>query len=291
MPAPTSPKRGHRDGNALEARRERVQDLVEDTRPVTARAVLAAALLGAEQPRLPVAHLVGVASLFGIRSGAARTCLWRMVSDGELTTDNATYALTGRLLERRQSIDTASRAQHTPKPDWDGTWELAVVALDRRAAMDRLGLRKAAATLHLAELREGVWTRPDNLDPTRHPAARELVSEQCVQYRHAISDIAGHPVTELFGVEKWSETARRLLQAMQDETAAAPYENEDITATLSHQFTLSIAVVRHLETDPLLPASLLPPDWPAEPLRLAYRAFDLSFLKTMNDALGRSAPA
>jgi phenylacetic acid degradation operon negative regulatory protein len=268
-----------------------VQDLVEDTRPVTARAVLAAALLGAEHPQLPVAHLVGVASLFGIRSGAARTSLWRMVSDGELTTDNATYALTGRLLERRQSIDTASRAQHTPTPGWDGTWELAVVALDRRAAMDRLGLRKAATILHLAEIREGIWTRPDNLDPARHPAARELVSEQCVQYRSASSDISEDAVSELFGIAQWTETAHRLLQAMQDETEAAPYENENITATLSHQFTLSIAVVRHLETDPLLPASLLPADWPAEALRLAYRSFDLSFLRTMNGALGHPAPA
>ena len=39
--------------------------------------------------------------------------------------------------------------------------------LHRRSAADRLELRKAALALHLAELREGVWIRPENLDPQR----------------------------------------------------------------------------------------------------------------------------
>jgi phenylacetic acid degradation operon negative regulatory protein len=81
-----------------------------------------------------------------------------------------------------------------------------------------------------------------------------------------------------------------LLQALQDEVDAAPHD-ENVAATLSHQFVLSIAAVRHLETDPLLPATLLPADWPAEELRLAYRAFDRAFLRTMNAAAGRTASA
>ena len=136
-----------------------VADLVGD-RPLSARSVLATALLGADQPRLTVGELVGVASLFGISEGASRTCLWRMVSNGELASDDGTYALTGRLLERRQRVDEASRLDDTALSLWDGTWELAVVSLERRSATDRLALRKAATALHLAELREGVWCGP-----------------------------------------------------------------------------------------------------------------------------------
>ncbi|MGH3554092.1 MAG: PaaX family transcriptional regulator C-terminal domain-containing protein, partial [Mycobacterium sp.] len=79
---------------------ERLSDRIGN-RPLSARSVLATALLGADQPRLAVGQLVAMASLFGISAGAARTCLWRMVSNGELASDNGTYALAGHLLERR----------------------------------------------------------------------------------------------------------------------------------------------------------------------------------------------
>lgn len=100
--------------------------------------------LGADEPHLTVGELVGIASLFGISDGATRTCLWRMVSNGELTGDDGIYALAGPLLERRQRVDEAARYDDSASP-WDGTWELAVVSLDRRSAGDRLALRKAAA--------------------------------------------------------------------------------------------------------------------------------------------------
>lgn len=292
-PVASSPSRSakpaDRRAEPLEDRQRRIADLLEGPRPVTARAVLATALLGAEEPRLPVASLVAVASLFGISPGATRTSLWRMVSDGDLTTDEATYALAGRLLERRQRVDQASRADHTPG-EWDQTWELAVVAADRRAAMDRLELRKAASTLHLAEIREGVWTRPDNLDPRRLPRAQAVIDRQCIRYRGATSDISPATVSELFGLESWATTARRLRDAMESELRAAPYDGEDIAATLSHQFTLSIVIVGHLERDPLLPSPLVPSDWPAEQLRVTYRDFDHTFQQTMRTAMTQTSP-
>ena len=71
---------------AVEERRARVADLIGD-RPLSARSVLATALLGADEPHLSVGELVSVAELFGISHGAARTCLWRMASAGELAGD------------------------------------------------------------------------------------------------------------------------------------------------------------------------------------------------------------
>jgi hypothetical protein len=71
----------------------------------------------------------------------------------------------------------------------NGTWELAVVALDRPAAMDRLGSRKAATALHLAELREGIWTRPTT---STQPASPRLASSSATS---ASSTGAGEPFT------------------------------------------------------------------------------------------------
>lgn len=285
-----SPQTAPTPSAPLAERQARVSDLLDSTRPVTARAILATALLGAREPQLPVSHLVAVASLFGISPGAARTCLWRMVSNGELTTDKATYTLAGRLLERRQLVDAASRTEHTPTSHWDGTWELAVVSLDRRDAMDRHDLRKAATALHLTEIKEGVWARPDNLDPQRRPESRAVLNRQCIQFRAAESNIAPETTRTLFRLDDWANDAHRLTAAMNHEFDATPFDTDDISATLSYHFTLSIAAVHQLELDPFLPADLLPEDWPAEHLRVTYRTFDDLFQQTMENALQQPRP-
>ena len=261
---------------------------VTGSRPLTARSVLASALLGADEPVLPVAGLIAAASLFGISAGAARTCLWRMVANGELTSDNGSYALAGRLLERRHRVDDAAHHEDTGR--WNGTWELAVVSLERRPAADRLELRTAATALHLAEIREGVWIRPDNLDPQRLPTSRAVLDAQCVHFHGADSDITVNATRSLFALDSWSDDARGLIVAMDDELDAARHDDDEIAA-LTYQFTLSIDVVRHLQLDPLLPAPLIPRDWPAATLRSAYRRFDDSFKRHMGHAFRAAAEA
>lgn len=266
------------DGYVPAASRVRVADLIGD-RPLSARSVLATALLGADQPHLTVGELVAIASLFGISDGAARTCLWRMVANGELASDDGTYALTGGLLERRQRVDEAARIDDGAPP-WDGTWELAVVSLERRSAADRLALRKAATALHLAELREGVWIRPDNLDRDRLPTLRAVLDRQCVHFHNAATGIPADTVRSLFSLDDWASDARRLTRAVRDELDAEAVAADDFT----YRFGLSVAVVRHLQLDPLLPAELIPREWPGQDLRSAYRRFDEMFKQRLNKA-------
>ena len=261
------------------ASRARVADLIGD-RTLSARSVLATALLGADEPHLTVGELVAIASLFGISDGAARTCLWRMVSNGELSGDDGTYALAGSLLERRQRVDEAAHGDDTVVPPWDGTWELAVVSLDRRSAADRLALRKAAAALHLAELREGIWIRPDNLDRDRLPTQRAVLDQQCVHFHRAATDVPTENVRSLFNVDDWAADARRLTSAMRDELDVEAVDADDFT----YQFDLSVTVVRHLQLDPLLPAELVPDEWPGHALRGTYRHFDEQFKQRLSSA-------
>ena len=221
-----------------------------------------------------------MASLFGISDGAARTCLWRMVSNGELTSDDGTYTLAGGLLERRQRVDEASRLDDDAALPWDGTWELAIVSLDRRSAADRLALRKAATALHLAELREGVWIRPDNLDRDRLPTLRAVLDRQCVHFHNAATDIAAESVRSLFSLDDWVAEARQFTQAMRDEIDTEAVAADDFT----YQFALSVAVVRHLQLDPLLPDELIPEEWPGHDLRSTYRRFHSVFNQRLSRA-------
>jgi phenylacetic acid degradation operon negative regulatory protein len=257
------------------APRSRVSDLIGN-RPLSARSVLASALLGVDQGRLTVGELVAVAALFGISDGAARTCLWRMVSTGELISDGGSYALAGRLLERRQRVDEASRIDDAAA-GWDGTWELAIVSLDRRSAADRLELRKAATALHLAELREGVWIRPDNLDPQRLPPSRTVLDRQCTHFHGAATDITADRMRSLFSLDQWADDARVLIEAMNDALATG----DDSAERIADEFALSIAVVRHLQLDPWLPVELIPDRWPGHALRSTYRRFDDAFKRSI----------
>ena len=273
------------DGRVPALPQSRVNELIGD-RQLSARSVLASALLGADHARLTVAELVAVASLFGISAGAARTCLWRMVSNGELTADDGSYALAGRLLERRERVDEASRIDAVAAHEWDGRWELAVVSLDRRSAADRLELRRAATALHLAELREGVWIRPDNLDPQRFPGSREVLDRQCTHFHGAATSITADKVRALFSLDDWADDATVLIEAM--DSALATHQRDESIESMPYEFALSIAVVRHLQLDPLLPAELIGGDWPGRTLRSPYRRFDHAFKRRVNTlAAGR----
>ncbi len=190
-------------------------ELRDDTRPLTARSIVASTLLGVRPSRLPGRSLVASAALFGIAEGTVRTALSRMVTAGELVADDGAYALAGPFLARRERQD-ASRSGIT-RP-WSGEWDLAVVDGERRPAADRAALRTAMRVLRLAELREGVWLRPDNLDPDRLPDARAVVDAQCLRLRARPDDDparsplgprAAGPTVPGGRRASWSTTGRR----------------------------------------------------------------------------------
>jgi len=64
-----------------------------------------------------------------------------------------------------------------------------------------------------------------------------------------------------------------------EQLASEPRDRDEAIAALAYEF--AIAVVRHLQRDPVLPAALLPDDWPATGLRSMYRSFDDAFKRRM----------
>jgi phenylacetic acid degradation operon negative regulatory protein len=209
--------------------------------------------------------------LFGIAEGTTRTAISRMVAAGELEPDGASYRLTGHLLERQARQDASRHAESGP---WDGSWEMAVVVAPRRAAPQRTSLRRSMQRLKLAELREGLWVRPDNLAPDRLPADRAVVQTQCRTFRSVPHDGDAELAAELWDLQVWADEARALVSAMGD---VEPRLRDGERASLRDGFLLSAAVLRHLLADPLLPAALLPSDWPGMLLRSRYEDFDAAF--------------
>jgi phenylacetic acid degradation operon negative regulatory protein len=174
-----------------------------------------------------------------------------MVARGDLVREAAAYTLSERLLERQREVDAV---HHPQTRTWRGTWEMAIVTTTGRSAADRTALRARLQSMRVAELREGVWTRPANL---LRGWPEELVAiSECFEAR-PLGDPAAL-AAGLWDLESWAAHGHRLLDALPS------------TSDPADRFTLVAAMVRHLQSDPLLPPELSPADWPGDALRAAY---------------------
>ncbi|MEU5737193.1 PaaX family transcriptional regulator C-terminal domain-containing protein [Streptomyces tendae] len=223
-------------------------------RPLSARSVVLSLLLGTHPPELPARDLVRLVEGFGVGSSTVRAALSRMAAAGDLRRTDTGYRLSERLLERQRRQDEALRP-HTRA--WDGDWETLVITATGRGPAARAELRTGLTALRLAELREGVWLRPANLDRPL-PAGLDGVAERLVSRPEAP---ARELAARLWPLGEWADTARALLARIHRVRRPA-----DRLAAFA-------AVVRHLLADPVLPAELLPADWPGTALRDAYARY------------------
>ena len=230
---------------------------------------MASALLGMDPAELPVAQLVRLTGLFGISENRARVALSRMVTAGEATTDGAGhYRLAGHLVARQMR---RSRSRFGLTGPYDGSWEVVVVTTSGSTAEVRNARRRALSYARLAELREGVWMRPANIEVV---FSVQLAGD--LERMKAWPADPGRLVKRLWDLVGWSAGAEDLLAALD---ALVP-EGPDV---LAPGFELSAAVLRHLQADPLLPIELLPEGWPGERLRSTYDGWDAKYRATLDE--------
>ena len=220
---------------------------------LTGRSVVLSVLLGAHPAWATAAELLRLTSDFGIREPTLRVTLTRMVGAGDLVRSDDGYRLSDRLLARQRRQD---EALHPVTRDWDGTWITAVVTAVGSDARTRATLRTALQDSRFGELREGVWLRPDNLDGDIPELARGRV-----RVLRTRDDNPAELARQLWDLPGWAKTGRQLLREMH------------AARGVPLQFTVAAAMVRHLLTDPVLPAGLLPAQWPADAVRSAYGEF------------------
>jgi len=234
---------------------------------MTARSVVLSVLLGAHPAWASASELIRLTADFGIKESTLRVALTRMVSAGDLIRSADGYRLSDRLLARQRRQDEAMRPRVKA---WRGDWVVLIVTSVGTDARSRAALRTTMHHKRFGELREGVWIRPDNLD-------LELDHEVTGRVRvlKARDDEPAELAGQLWDLCGWADTGRRLLDEM-------------VTATdVPGRFVVAAAMVRHLLTDPMLPAELLPVDWPGAALRASYHDFakELSERRDMTQLL------
>ncbi|TDT33059.1 PaaX family transcriptional regulator C-terminal domain-containing protein [Naumannella halotolerans] len=221
-----------------------MQDLL---RPLSARSVVLSLLLGAHPDPLPPASFARVAERFGLSGVSIRVALTRAVAAGDVVRTEEGYLPAPSLLERHIELLATEQVGV-----WDHAWELVSVVTTGRPSAERSQLRTELRHARLAELREGFWLRPANLHRPV-PARTELehfrgrpASDPCVL------------VNRLWDLEAWQRQGSGLLERVRA-------EQEPMA-----QLTVAAALARHLGTDPMLPAELLPATWVGPRLREGY---------------------
>ena len=220
---------------------------------MTARSVVLSVLLGAHPAWATASELIRLTADFDIREPTVRVALTRMVGAGDLVRSADGYRLSDRLLARQRRQDDAINPRLS---NWDGTWTTVVITSVGTDARTRASLRTTLQDKRFAELREGIWLRPDNLDVDLSAGVLDRV-----RVLHSRDGDPAGLAARLWDLPEWARRGRELL----DEIATA--------TDIPGQFVAAAAIVRHLLTDPVLPGELLPEDWPGDTLRHAYTNF------------------
>ncbi len=233
--------------------------------------MLASALLGESPPALPVRRLVRVAALFGINENRARVALSRMAARGEVASDGAgTYALTGRLLDRAGRL-AVSRAGTTAP--YDGSWHVVCVMATGDAPLERRERRASLRAARLAELRDGTWLRPANLDVVLDAA----LATSTVRFTAAPAEDPARLAATVFDLAGWARRAEQLCGELELVDLEGP-------RSLAVGFERDAEVLRHLQRDPLVPDDLLPRPWPGAELRARFAEFDAAYRELLGAA-------
>lgn len=225
-----------------------------DLKPLPARSVVLSLMLGSPEHHWTPADLARAGEHFGIPAPTVRVALTRAVASGDLRRVDGVYLLGDRLVARQRRQDEAVEDAETP---WDGAWEMAVVTVTGRGGPERAALRETLTGHRLAELREVVWTRPANLSRPRGYADDPVLTTFLAVPDQDPAELS----TRLWDLAGWAAAGHQLVDRL-----AASREPALRLAAAAH-------LVRHLATDPLLPATLLPADWPGAELRSVYASY------------------
>jgi phenylacetic acid degradation operon negative regulatory protein len=241
-------------------------------RPLSARSLIASLLLRSRPPRMRGARLVQWCGLFGVAEGTTRVALSRMVERGELRTRDGVYELAGRVQSRQGAQDWSLDPVLSR---WRGHWRVAVVAPGPRDATERAALRDGMRRLRCAPLREGMWTRPDNLPRASAPAESwKIVDAQCLWWSGRPDDDPVALAAALFDSAGWADRAGRLTSRLAGVTHALAGSDD---GALADGFVAGAASLAHVRADPFLPRALAADPSVGDALRRAYRTYEVAF--------------
>lgn len=234
---------------------------------------------------IPAADVFAVANACGRSAEQVRSCLRRLVGEGLFERDGvgqrAVYRPTDaglRALAGFGARALQAHAQDTERDTWDGCWHLVAFAVPeaRRAARD--ALRDQLGLLGGAAVHNGLYASAHPWDKDVLATADELgVTEHVTLATTAELVVGGEadppalaarlwPLAEIAAryqafLDRWSFVVVRLEEMQRHDRQLAD------SAFLPGALAMALAYRSCFDTDPLLPAALLPQPWPGRAAR------------------------
>lgn len=194
--------------------------------------------------------------MLGTDGGVVRTAVSRLAADGWLDRDKAGRKSFYKLARRgRERFETAVAHVYNPHPsDWAGRFELLLIG----NGADRDASRAALTEAGFGSPMPGVWVAPSDV-PT------PSLAKGAIRLEVSADDDAGRRLVEAsWSLERTADSYREFMKTfapLEDWVRAAndiaPADAILARVLLIHHYR------RVILRDPLLPASLLPPVWPA----------------------------
>ncbi|MFF3445457.1 PaaX family transcriptional regulator C-terminal domain-containing protein [Streptosporangium sp. NPDC002721] len=218
---------------------------------------------------LPSGAIVDLLGEFGVSGGAARTAISRLVRRGVLEGIRqgrySSYRLTEGAAADLSNGGTAIAAVGADSDSWDGSWTVVVFSMPEQESTRRRALREHLRWNGYAPLYDGVWISPDPPWPNGRAelAAVALGSVTMFRARHLeleaecdrspveAWDLAAIAKEYETFIDRWSPLAPRM--AAGAVTGAAAVRARTEVMDIYRRFPV---------LDPMLPAVLMPPDWP-----------------------------
>src|SRR5882724_10707135 len=195
-----------------------------------------------------------------IDSGVVRTAMSRLASDGWLERNKVGRNSFYRLDKKgRQTFDTATKHIYDPPPsDWTGRFELLLIG----DGEERDAAREALANAGFGSPLPGVWVAPSGV-PVPEEAARAIRLEVSAE-----DDSGRRLLRASWPLERTADAYQKFMKTFEPLRASIgrgePLSDADA-------FTARILLIHYYRRvvlrDPLLPAALLPKDWPGRAAR------------------------
>jgi phenylacetic acid degradation operon negative regulatory protein len=215
---------------------------------------------------IPSAALVQLLGEFDITPVSARAAIRRLAARGLLTVSRSgrttAYGIPARtsevIIERTHRMLTFG----TSAPEWDGHWTVVTFSVPEPDRGLRTALRSRLRVLRFAALYDGVWVSPRDLAGPALAALRELDLRSATVFRATevpgggdAGPVAAFDLEPLAAeYEQFVERYERVLTSL-DAGLISPAQ------ALRTRTELRVDWRRFPETDPDLPAELLPAGW------------------------------
>ncbi len=204
--------------------------------------------------------LLAFFKVLDVDSGVVRTAMSRLAADGWLERSKLGRNSFYRLADKgRQTFDAAVRHVYNPRPStWTGRFELLLIANGGDRDVAREALRAAGFGSPLP----GVWVAPSGV-------AAPLEAASAIRLEVSAEDDSGRRLLS----ESWplQLTADGYLKFIKTFGPLQDWLERRQLFSDADAFTARILLIHHYRRvvlrDPLLPASLLPGDWPGAPAR------------------------